>query len=108
MSGADVDEMLDAGYVPPDRDPSGHFGETPWEESHGETPRPAHRPGGAGDLGRPREGRDAAGPRRAPRRVDDAAVESGGNDMFAVDEGISGGGASAEEAAVRIVEEPDV
>ena len=51
----------------------------------------------------------ASQPDRAGRLVaDDAAVESGGNDMFAIDEGISGGAASAEEAAVRIVEEPDV
>jgi hypothetical protein len=107
MSGADVDEMLDAGFVPPDRDPSGHFGETPWEESRGETldQRFAQEEPEIWDA--PEKG--ATQPDRAGRlSVDDNAVESGGNDMFAIDEGISGGGASAEEAAVRIVEEPDV
>jgi hypothetical protein len=107
MSGADVDDLLDTGFSPPDRDPSGHFGETAWEEVHGETldQRIAQEEPEIWDA--PEKG--ATQPDRAGRLVaDDSAVESGGNDMFAVDEGISGGGASAEEAAVRIVEDPDV
>jgi hypothetical protein len=105
MSGADVDEMLDAGFVPPDRDPSGHFGETPWEEAHGETldQRIAQEEPEIWDA--PEKG--ATQPDRAGRLVaDGSAVDSGGTDMFASDEGIAGGGASAEEAAVRIVEDP--
>ena len=105
MSGADVDEMLDAGFVPPDRDPSGHFGETPWEEVHGETldQRIAQEEPEIWDA--PEKG--ATQPDRAGRLVEDgSAVESGGTDMFATDAGIAGGGASAEEAAVRIVEDP--
>jgi hypothetical protein len=105
MSGADVDEMLDAGFVPPDRDPSGHFGETPWEEVHGETldQRIAQEEPEIWDA--PEKG--ATQPDRAGRLVeDDTAVESGGTDMFATDAGIAGAGASAEEAAVRIVEDP--
>lgn len=107
MSGADVDDMLDTGYSPPDRDPSRHFGETAWEEVHGETldQRVAQEEPEIWEA--PEKG--ATQPDRAGRlSEDDSAVESGGNDMFAVDQGISGGGASAEEAAVRIVEEPDV
>jgi len=34
-------------------------------------------------------------------------VESGGNDQFALDAGVDGGAASAEEAAVHIVDEED-
>ena len=107
MSGADVDEMLDAGFVPPDRDTSGHFGETPWEEVHGETldQRIAQEEPEIWDA--PEKG--ATQPDRAGRLVeDDGAVESGGTDMFATDAGIAGGGASAEEAAVRIVEDPQL
>jgi hypothetical protein len=107
MSGADVDEMLDAGFVPPDRDPSGHFGETPWEEVHGETldQRIAQEEPEIWDA--PEKG--ATQPDRAGRLVeDDSAVESGGTDMFATDAGIAGAGASAEEAAVRIVEDPQL
>jgi hypothetical protein len=105
MSGADVDEVLDAGYVPPDRDPSGHFGETAWEEVHGETldQRIAQEEPEIWDA--PEKG--ATQPDRAGRLVEDgSAVDSGGTDMFATDQGIAGGGASAEEAAVRIVEDP--
>jgi hypothetical protein len=105
MSGADVDEMLDAGFVPPDRDPSGHFGETPWEEAHGETldQRIAQEEPEIWDA--PEKG--ATQPDRAGRLAEDgSAVESGGTDMFATDQGIAGGGASAEEAAVRIVADP--
>ena len=107
MSGGDVDDMLDTGYSPPDRDPSKHFGETAWEEVHGETldQRTAQEEPEIWEA--PEKG--ATQPDRAGRLVaDDGAVESGGNDVFAVDEGISGGAASAEEAAVRIVEDPDV
>ena len=45
-------------------------------------------------------------PDRAGRLVeDDEAVEAGGNDEFAIDAGISGGAATAEEAAVHLIEE---
>ena len=36
---------------------------------------------------------------------DDGAVEAGGTDGFAIDAGFSGGAASAEEAAVHLIEE---
>jgi len=105
MSGADVDEMLDAGFVPPDRDPSVHFGETAWEEIHGETldQRVAQEEPEIWEA--PEKG--ATQPDRAGRlEEDDSAVDGAGTDMFATDAGIAGGGAAAEEAAMRIVEDP--
>ena len=100
-----VDDLLDEGYTVPDaaahqplrRDGVG--GGAPRDD------RPADRPGGARGLG---------GAGRAPEREefragrlveDDDAVEAGGTDGFAIDAGISGGAASAEEAAVHLIEE---
>ncbi|UZN02222.1 DUF5709 domain-containing protein [Cellulomonas sp. S1-8] len=101
-----VDDLLDEGYTVPERDRSNHWGETAWEEVHGEpldrrlaeeepevwerTPTPS------GDREELRAGRLVA---------DDDAVEAGPNDAFAVDAGIGGGAASAEEAAVHLIEE---
>lgn len=54
-----------------------------------------------------------ARPVRAPRRdprgrlvADPDALDGRQNDTYADDEGISGGAAGAEEAAVHVVEEP--
>jgi len=101
-----VDDLLDEGYTVPERDRTNHWGETPWEEVHGEpldrrlaeeepevwdkTPIPS------GDREQLRAGRLVA---------DDAAVDAGTNDEFAVDAGVSGGAATAEEAAVHVIEE---
>jgi hypothetical protein len=103
-----VDDLLDEGYSPPDRPRSNHWGETAWEESAGESldqrlaeeepevweqdPRvdPSREPGRAGRL-----------------VEDDAAVRAGGNDEFALDSGVAGGAASAEEAAVHLVEDDE-
>lgn len=107
MSGGSPDELLDLGTSPPERDRSNHFGETAWEEVHGETldQRVAQEEPEIWDA--PEKG--ATQPDRAGRLVADGdAVESGGTDMFATDAGIDGGAASAEEAAVRVVEDPDV
>lgn len=103
-----VDDTLDEGVTPPERPrpASTHFGETAWEESRGETldqrvaqeepevwevdaPPPAHRD----EL-------------RAGRLVeDDAAVDAEATDGFALDVGVAGGAASAEEAAVHVIDE---
>jgi len=101
-----VDDLLDEGYSPPQRDRATHYGETAWEESHRETidqrarqEEPdvwERRPKVSGDREEFRAGRLVA---------DDEAVEAGVNDSFAVDAGVSGGAASAEEAAVHLVEE---
>ena len=100
-----VDDVLDEGYSPPERPRSNHFGETPWEEVHGETldqrlaeeePEEWERDPSV----RPDE-------TRAGRLVADPdALDGRQNDTYADDEGISGGAAGAEEAAVHVVEEP--
>jgi hypothetical protein len=100
-----VADLLDEGYSPPERPRSNRFGETAWEEAHGETldqrlaeeePDVWTRPGG-----------DWAEERRSGRLVadEDALPENQGNDTYAEDVGIDGGAASAEEAAVHIVDE---
>ncbi|MDM7854302.1 DUF5709 domain-containing protein [Cellulomonas alba] len=101
-----VDDLLDEGYSPPERPRSNHYGETSWEEQHRETidqrigqEEPEvweQRPRVSGDREELRAGRLVA---------DDDAVEAGGTDEFAIDAGVSGGAASAEEAAVHLVEE---
>lgn len=108
-----VDDGLDEGVTPPERPrpASAHFGETAWEESRGETldQRVAQEEPEVWEV-------DAAPPAhrdelRAGRLVeDDDAVASGGTDTFAQDAGVSGGAASAEEAAVHLLEEdvPDL
>ncbi|MDM7832133.1 DUF5709 domain-containing protein [Cellulomonas edaphi] len=101
-----VDDLLDEGYSPPERDRATHYGETAWEESHRETidQRAAQEEPEVWEQ-RPR----VSGEReelRAGRLVeDDGAVEAGGTDAFAIDAGVSGGAASAEEAAIHLVEE---
>jgi hypothetical protein len=101
-----VDDLLDEGYSPPERDRSTHYGETAWEESHRETidQRISQEEPEVWEQ-RPRiSGEREVG--RAGRLVeDDAAVDAGGTDSFAIDAGISGGAASAEEAANHLIEE---
>lgn len=106
-----VDDLLDEGYSPPDRPrpASAHWGETPWEESRGETldQRVAQEEPDVWD-----DPDRAPDPSREPDRAgrlleDDDAVESGGNDQFAIDAGVDGGAASAEEAAIHVVDEED-
>lgn len=104
-----VDDPLDEGVTPPERPrpASTRFGETAWEEVHGETldQRVAQEEPEvweAEETGPPPH-RDEL---RAGRLVeDDDAVVAGGTDEFAVDAGVAGGAASAEEAAVHLVEE---
>lgn len=101
-----VEDLLEEGYSPPERDTRSHYGETPWEESHREgidqrtsQEEPEvweQRPRIAGDREELRAGRLVE---------DDDAVDAGGTDSFAIDAGISGGAASAEEAAVHLIEE---
>jgi len=99
-----VDDLLDEGYTVPEQPRSNHFGETAWEEEHGETldqrlteEEPevwAAEPGTTG----------VRDPDRAGRLIeDDDAVLAGANDQFAVDGGVDGGAASAEEAAMHII-----
>jgi Family of unknown function (DUF5709) len=100
-----VDDLLDEGYSPPERPRTNHFGETAWEESHGEPldDRLAEEEPDIWDQ--PEAGRRQ--PDRAGRLVANVdALDGRANDAFADDEGIAGGAASAEEAAVHIVDEP--
>ena len=98
-----ISDVLDEGYSPPERDRVTHYGETAWEQAHHEPHQQRL------DREEPEEWvapvRDARDTHRAGRLVGDTDAEQGrGNDVFAVDEGLSGGGASAEEAAMHIVE----
>lgn len=103
-----VADLLDEGYSPPERPrpASAHWGETAWEESRGETldQRVAQEEPDIWDA--PPRVDPSREPDRAGRLLeDDDAVESGGNDQFAIDAGVDGGAASAEEAAIHIVDE---
>jgi len=108
-----VDDVLDEGYSPPEKwSVLERFGNTPREEREGETlderlseeePDPALQyddedvpdyEGGVGDA-------------RAGRLVspDEGAHADAEKDLVADDVGIDGGAASAEEAAVHVIEE---
>src|SRR5450759_2809701 len=101
-----VDDLLDEGYIPPEQPRTNRYGETAWEQRHRETldQRIAEE---EPDVWAVRPGTNQARELdRAGRLVeDDDAVEAGGNDEFAIDAGISGGAATAEEAAVHLIEE---
>lgn len=101
-----VDDLLDEGYSPPDRwqEPRDH--ESLDELLSQEEPDPAMQ---LDDLDEPDEqaGDDEVGGVRAGRLVAPNAG-SGVDDepeLIGIDVGISGGAASAEEAAVHIIEE---
>lgn len=102
-----VDDTLDEGYTPPERDRKNHYGETDWEQSAGEPfdLRLAQEEPEVWDA--PEKG--AREIDRAGRLTMDAGAEQGrANDIFVRDVGIDGGAASAEEAAVHVVDEDDV
>ena len=101
-----LDDALDEGYSVPERPRSNHYGETPWEEAHRETIDQRigqEEPEIWEARQRPYDDREEF---RAGRLIeDDGAVEAGGTDGFAIDAGISGGAATAEEAAVHLIAE---
>ena len=109
-----VDDALDEGYSPPEKwSGAERYGNTPWEEEHGasleqrsaqEEPEPDPYLTAAledehvgGEVGNARAGRLVAD--------EDATDADFHQDMDAHDVGIDGAGASAEEAAVHIIEE---
>ncbi|MGW7438751.1 DUF5709 domain-containing protein [Streptomyces sp. NPDC054849] len=113
------DEMLDEGYSPPEK-PLGvtkygttaaeqHAGETLDERLSQEVPDVAEPegdglgdlPGGQGELIDAEAGTDRAGRLRAP---DEGVRTDTTKELIARDEGIDGGAASAEEAAMHVVE----
>lgn len=103
-AGAD-DDHLDEGYTPPDAPRLNHFGETPWEEEHGESLEQRLAEEEPEVWEQPEEGRRE--PDLAGRLVSDADTLDGqANDTFADAVTMDLNGASAEEAAVHVVDEP--
>jgi hypothetical protein len=108
-----VDDILDEGYSPPDkwREPRDH--ETLDELLSEEEPDPAMQldtedPGDSGDdLSEDFSDDDEVGDRRAGRLVapDEGVNPDVDSDLLADDVGIDGSGASAEEAAVHVIDE---
>lgn len=93
LLGHGTDDVLDEGYSPPDRSPQRYWGETAYEEAVGEpmdeefaeeVPQEEPYPGPARQA-------DRAG------RLQDL-----GESDLAEDVGVAGGGAGAEEAAMRL------
>lgn len=108
-----LDDVLDEGYSPPDREPSVRV-PTESEEAHGASLNDllaAEEPDVWNDEGSNLfdENGDEVGDRRAGRLVDagDGGYSDRENDLFAGDVGIDGAGASAEEAAVHVIDEFD-
>ena len=101
-----VEDLLDEGYSPPDRERSNRFGETAWEEARGESLD--QRLGEEEPEIWEQPERGALQPDRAGRLVEDDDALDGHrpNDTFAAEVGLAGGAASAEEAAMRIVKDP--
>ncbi len=114
LGDGDVEDELDRGYSPPEHYSAGQgYGNTPWEEEHRETidqrigqeipdEDPYAETGDDellddGEVGRARAGRLVA--------PDGGVGEDTEKDLVGEDVGIDGAAASAEEAAVHIVED---
>ncbi|MEO6704007.1 MAG: DUF5709 domain-containing protein [Jatrophihabitantaceae bacterium] len=107
LTGDDPDEAMDTGYSPPDHRPSAtRYGTTAAEQARGESleqrlaqEEPDLDPDQAGDgePAAPRAGRLVA--------PDEGAHDDDESDSIATDVGIAGSAASAEEAAMHIVDE---
>jgi hypothetical protein len=114
----DVADELDRGYSPPEKYSAGQgYGNTPWEEEHREgidqriaQEEPEPDPYAEADDVDP-DGFGSSdgevGERRAGRLVDvdEGLGEDEEKDLVGDDVGIDGAGASAEEAAMHIVED---
>jgi hypothetical protein len=114
----DVADELDRGYSPPEKYSAGQgYGNTPWEEEHREgidqriaQEEPEPDPYAEADEADPDgfgSGDGEVGERRAGRLVDvdEGLGEDEEKDLVGDDVGIDGAGASAEEAAMHIVED---
>jgi hypothetical protein len=107
LLGAGGVDPLDVGYTAPMRERKNHWGETGWEQAHDEpldTRLAAEEPEVWADD-RPTD------VTRAGRLIVDfdADPDLDGdreNDVYAIDEGVDGAGASAEEAAMHWIEQP--
>ncbi len=92
-----VEDPLDEGYSPPENWSAGErFGNTPYEELVGETldQRLAQEEPDVGEEGFVHPDEDRSG----------RLIQAEGASQFADDVGIDGGAASAEEAAVHVIE----
>jgi hypothetical protein len=109
-----VDDILDEGYSPPERWSAGEgFGTTADEALEGETldqrlaqeePEPDPYAEEGENVGGPEVGGERSGRLVAP---DEGAHEDSEKDLVAEDIGIDGAGASAEEAAVHVVDDEE-
>ncbi|SFC72641.1 hypothetical protein SAMN04487968_11066 [Nocardioides terrae] len=107
----DLKDELDRGYSPPERY-SPDYGNTPWEEAHGETldqrvrqEVPEEDPYTEDGWTDEEDGDGEVGDVRAGRLVDpdQGGGEDSEKDMVGQDVGIDGAAASAEEAAMHVV-----
>ncbi|MGZ5416907.1 MAG: DUF5709 domain-containing protein [Nocardioides sp.] len=108
-----VDDALDEGYSPPEKwSGAERYGNTPWEEEHGESldqriaqEEPEPDPYLSAELEDEHVGGEV-GNARAGRLVADREESEGDfeQDMEGHDVGIDGAGASAEEAAMHIID----
>lgn len=115
-----LDEPLDEGYSPPEKWSAGQkFGNTPLEELTGESldqrleqeePEPDPYEAAAEEAADVDRGQAQVGTERAGRLVDpdEGVRDDTEKDLVAEDVGIDGAGASAEEAAVHVVDEDEV
>jgi hypothetical protein len=109
-----VDDILDEGYSPPERWSAGEgFGTTADEALEGETldqrlsqeePEPDPYAEEGENVGGPEVGGERSGRLVAP---DEGAHEDSEKDLVAEDIGIDGAAASAEEAAVHVVDDEE-
>jgi len=109
-----LDEPLDEGFSPPEKwSPGQGYGNTPAEEEEGETleqrlaqeePEPDPYEQAANDT---EDAGGEIGDQRSGRLVaeDEGVAEDVESDLVARDVGIDGAAASAEEAAVHVIEE---
>jgi hypothetical protein len=114
---SDVEDELDRGYSPPEKWSTGQgFGNTAYEEATGESldqriaqEEPEPDPYDAADTDDEDLDDGEVGDRRAGRLVDldQGLGEDTEKDLVADDVGIDGAAASAEEAAVHIVPDPE-
>ncbi|PID54302.1 MAG: hypothetical protein CSA58_09430 [Micrococcales bacterium] len=107
-----ADDLLDSGYSPPEKPRvCGRYGTTGEEQRRGESleerMRQEEPEAGLGDGEEPDE-EYSGGNRRAGRLMfmDTGGVDGDSWHMVGRDVGIDGGAASAEEAAMHIMEEP--
>jgi hypothetical protein len=104
-------EPLDEGYSPPEKWSAGQrYGNTEWEEEHGESldQRLAQEEPEVSADDREIVGGEV-GAERAGRLIEDDAGSGIDTDseLFATDVGVDGAGASAEEAAVHVIPDPE-